>query len=117
MGSMHGAVPMLSLSPREELSTHQRQVPPCMKGRCSPLENRMCSGMCKTHARGSSGSWLCRDQTFLLGQTNPVMGSGNLVFRILSHTGIYHDVHHPAPQTPCSRIYCNTSVTSLHHKD
>lgn len=40
MGSMHGAVPMLSLSPREELSTLQRQAPPCMKGRCSPLEKK-----------------------------------------------------------------------------
>lgn len=53
----------------------------------------MCSEMCRTHARGSGGIWLCRDQTLLVGQTDPVMGSGDLVPRILAHMAFYHDIH------------------------
>lgn len=113
-GSMQGAVPVLSPSPKGEPSTHQRQVPPCTKGRWSPLEMRMHSGV---YARGSSRTWLCWNQPLLVGQTDPVMGSGNLVFLKTSFKNQFLPcIHCPAPQTLCSRTYCNTSVTSLHRK-
>lgn len=106
-GSMQGAVPVLSPSPKGEPSTHQRQVPPCTKGRWSPLEMRMHSGV---YARGSSRTWLCWNQPLLVGQTDPVMGSGNLVFWILHKTSFYH-ASTALPHRPCAEEHTATPVS------
>lgn len=106
-GSTRGAVTVLSPIPKGDSSTHQWQIPPRLRGRCSSLEKRVCSETCRAHARGLGGTWLCGNQTLLVGQMDAMKGSGDFVFRILSHTAFYHDIHRPHAAEYISRPVSN----------